>query len=166
MRPAWQPAYIGLGSNLDDPPAQISRAVAALQAVAGTQVIGLSRLYASLPMGPSDQPDFVNAVAGVLTRQSPLDLLDALQAIEQDMGRVRLRHWGPRVIDLDLLWHGAGVQAHPRLTLPHPGISQRNFVLYPLADLAPTLDLPGQGRVGTLAAVVGAHGIRQLAHDP
>ncbi len=165
MGPVWQPAYIGLGSNLDDPPAQIARAVAALGTVPGTRVLRVSPLYGSVPMGPADQPDFVNAAAAVLTQQPPLDLLDALLSIELALGRVRRRHWGPRVIDLDLLWHGAGVQSHPRLTLPHPGISQRNFVLYPLCDLAPTLDLPGQGRVGTLAAVVGPHGIRRLAHD-
>ncbi|MFM1886456.1 MAG: hypothetical protein RL026_1613 [Pseudomonadota bacterium] len=160
----WQPAYVGLGSNLQDPLRQISMALRHLAALPRTRLVSRSPLYASAPLGPADQPDFVNAAAGLLTGLAAPDLLEALLEIEQSMGRVRLRHWGPRVIDLDLLAHGNLVYDTPRLRLPHPGIPSRNFVLYPLADLAPTLDLPGHGRVGTLAAAVGNEGLRRIGH--
>ncbi|MCB1756273.1 MAG: 2-amino-4-hydroxy-6-hydroxymethyldihydropteridine diphosphokinase, partial [Gammaproteobacteria bacterium] len=103
-------------------------------------------LYRSSPMGPADQPDFINAVVKAVTGFSALDLLDRLQAIEQQMGRVRDgQRWGPRVIDLDLLLFGSETIATPRLTVPHYGLAERAFVLVPLAEINPGLMIPGQG---------------------
>jgi 2-amino-4-hydroxy-6-hydroxymethyldihydropteridine diphosphokinase len=113
-------------------------------------------------MGPQDQPDYVNAAAGLLTRLDARELLDALLAIERQMGRVREERWGPRLIDLDLLWMVGAPRQEPGLSLPHPGVSSRNFVLYPLDDIAPTLDIPGHGRVDELKLRSGAEGISVL----
>jgi len=113
-------------------------------------------------MGPQDQPDFVNAAAGLLTQFSAREMLDALLDIERRMGRERHERWGPRLIDLDLLWMVGEAAEQPRLTLPHPGVSARNFVLYPLGDIAPTLDVPGHGRVMDLKLRSGADGISVL----
>lgn len=158
-------AYIGLGSNLDDPVAQLRRAIAALRALPHSRLTAHSRFYRSSPMGPSEQPDYVNAVVMLDTTLEPLALLDALQAIEQRQGRVRHgERWGPRTLDLDLLLYGAEVIDHPRLTVPHPGIRQRNFVLLPLTDLAPELCFPDGGSLrealaqelpGTLEVLAG-----------
>lgn len=134
-------AYIGLGSNLADPLAQVSRALAELSALPHTRLVERSAIYASKPVGPA-QPDFINAAALLDTQLSPLDLLDALQAIEQSHQRVRIEHWGPRTLDLDLLLYGDQVIASERLTVPHPYLTQRSFVLYPLADITPELHLP------------------------
>ena len=115
-------------------------------------------------MGPQDQPDFVNAVAGLLTQLEPAALLAELQGLERKLGRQRKEgdRWGPRVIDLDLLVYGHLQHAEPGLTVPHPGISERNFVLFPLRDVAPGLRIPGQGAVGVLAAKVGAEGLTRI----
>lgn len=147
-------AYIGLGSNLADPQAQLARAVAALRNLPASRLTALSRFYRSRPMGPADQPDYLNAVAMLDTRLEAHELLDALQAIENDQGRVRgpLR-WGPRTLDLDLLLFGADIIDTDRLKVPHPGIAERNFVLYPLAEIAPELVLP-DGR--SLQQMLGA----------
>jgi len=158
----WQPAYIGVGSNLHDPRAQVLGACARLAQVPRTRVVLTSRLYTSRPFGPVAQPDFVNAVAGVLTQLSAQELLAALRGIEAAMGRERRERWGPRVIDLDLLSYARERSAHADLTLPHPGIVERNFVLYPLAEIAPDLDLPGLGRVAELAGRVTSEGISLL----
>jgi 2-amino-4-hydroxy-6-hydroxymethyldihydropteridine diphosphokinase len=115
-------------------------------------------------MGPQDQPEFVNAAAGLLTRLTATELLRELKAIETSMGRVPPPvRWGPRVIDLDLLLHGQQVSREPQLALPHPGIHERNFVLYPLADIAPTLLVPGHASVAELARQRGGDGLRVLA---
>lgn len=160
MLKVWQPAYVGLGSNLADPQAQVLRAIERLGALDGVRLVLRSRLYGSRPLGPSDQPDFVNAVAGVLTELEPEALLGELRAVEHDFGRPQTRpKWGPRVLDLDLLVYGRTRRSEPHLTLPHPGIPERNFVLYPLADVAPDLDVPGLGRVADLKARVSADGI-------
>ena len=108
-------------------------------------------------MGPQDQPDYVNAVAGLLTTQRPEELLLSLQNLERSLGRVRSEgdRWGPRVIDLDILVYGNVQQSSPGLTLPHPGISERNFVLFPLREIAPSLLVPGQGYVNGLASQLG-----------
>ena len=135
-------AWIGLGSNLDNPPAQLDQALAHLAATPGIRCDAVSPFYTSPPMGPSDQPDYVNAVVRILTPLAPLPLLDALQAIEQAQGRVRGRRWGERTLDLDLLLYGRETLALPRLTVPHPGIATRRFVLQPLVDLDPALTLP------------------------
>ena len=162
----WQPAYIGLGSNLQDPRTQVLRAGAALERLAATRLIRLSPLYRSSPFGPVPQPDFVNAVAGVLTQLDPSALLDELLALEKALGRPAERErWGPRIIDLDLLVHGRERREEPGLSLPHRGIVERNFVLYPLCDLAPDLDVPGLGRVAELKERLAPLGLERLG-DP
>lgn len=135
-------AYIGLGSNLADPAGQIRDAFRALASLPQSRLAGQSPLYRSAPVGPQDQPDFINAVAALDTALSPLALLDALQGLEQAAGRERRRHWGERTLDLDLLLYGDQHIASPRLTVPHPHLHERAFVLVPLAALAPDLHLP------------------------
>jgi 2-amino-4-hydroxy-6-hydroxymethyldihydropteridine diphosphokinase len=163
----WQPAYIGVGSNLDDPRAQLTRAFAKLAELPGTRVALISPIYHSRPFGPVKQPDFANAVVGLLTQLEPLVLLSGLQAIESVQGRPKERErWGPRVIDLDLLAYGQQRRCDPQLTVPHPGIVERNFVLYPLADIAPDLEIPGLGRVTELKGRVTSEGLwRRPAHE-
>ena len=138
---------MAIGSNLHDPPERVREAFAHLAALPATRLVRRSRLYRSRPMGPQDQPDFVNAAAGLLTQLSARELLGGLIGIESAMGRKRQERWGPRVIDLDLVWLLGETVDEPGLTLPHPGVSTRNFVLYPLADIAPTLSIPGHGNV-------------------
>jgi 2-amino-4-hydroxy-6-hydroxymethyldihydropteridine diphosphokinase len=153
---------VAIGSNLDQPRERVAEAMAHLAALPDTRFEARSSLYQARPMGPQDQPDFVNAAVGLLTRKPPHGMLDALLDIERRMGRIRDQRWGPRVIDLDLVWMaGTGVD-EPGLTLPHPGVSRRNFVLYPLSDIAPTLDIPGHGRVLDLKRVLGGDGISLL----
>ena len=159
----WRPAYVGLGSNLGQPAVQLREALGRLARLADTRLIATSRLWASPPLGPPGQPDYVNAVAGLLTQKEPRDLLIELQAIEQAMGRSRPPvRWGPRLIDLDLLAFDGETLDEPGLTLPHPGLHQRDFVLYPLAEIAPQLWIPGKGRVSTLAGEVEDRGSRAL----
>ncbi len=159
----WQPAYIGVGSNLEDPRSQVLAALAALAHIPLTRVVITSPLYTSRPLGPVAQPDFINAVAGTLTQLGPAELLDRLQAIEKGFGRpARRQKWGPRVIDLDVLVHGRERRAQAGLTLPHPGIVERNFVLYPLADIAPDLEVPGLGRVTELKHRLVSAGLQRL----
>ena len=157
------PAYVGVGSNLAGPEAQVRRALDALSRLPGTRLIVSSPLYRTQPLGEVAQPVFVNAVAGLLTQSSPDDLLAQLRALERELGREPPRErWGPRVIDLDLLVVGRETRATAALTLPHPGIAERDFVLYPLADIAPDLDVPGVGRVAALKARVANRGIARL----
>jgi len=159
----WQPAYVGLGSNLSDPAAQVRQALAELAGLPKTLRVAVSRLYASRPMGPVAQPDFVNAVAGLLTQLTAHELLRELRAQEARAGRPAVHeHWGPRVIDLDILVFGREQSSGPELVLPHPGVVERNFVLYPLADIAPDLEVPGSGLVRELLARVSADGLRPL----
>jgi 2-amino-4-hydroxy-6-hydroxymethyldihydropteridine diphosphokinase len=158
------PAYVGLGSNLRDPAAQLRGAMAALAQIPETRLVCQSSLYGSSPMGPVVQPDFCNAVAGLLTTLEPASLLAALRAIEERCGRERVRErWGPRVIDLDLLMYAEIRSADPELTLPHPGIAERNFVLIPWREFAPDLYVPSLGRVAGLAARVPAAGLWSMA---
>ena len=131
---AGHTSYIGLGSNLGDRLAYLRFAIEALSKIGHVRV---SRLYASPPMGPQDQPDYLNAVVELVTTLSPLDLLDQLQSIEHDAGRVRKRHWGERTLDLDLLLYGQDKIQYPRLNVPHVGLMARDFVLLPLLDLVP-----------------------------
>jgi len=159
----WQPAYVGLGSNLDDPRAQVVSAQRRLGELPQTRVILNSPLYTSRPLGPIAQPDFVNAVSGLLTQLAPRALLAELRALELKFGRPAVHQkWGPRVLDLDLLVYGRERCDTPDLKLPHPGIVERNFVLYPLADIAPDLDVPGLGRVAELKGRIAGAGIRAL----
>lgn len=156
-------AYIGIGSNLQQPAEQVRQAIGALHQLPNSQFIMASRLYRSKPMGPSDQPDYVNAVAAVDTTLSALELLDALQGIEAEQGRVRDgQRWGPRVIDLDLLLYGEKTLSTTRLVVPHPGLHQRSFVLYPLYDIAPALIVPGQGPLAELVARIDADDLEPL----
>ncbi|MGH8413597.1 MAG: 2-amino-4-hydroxy-6-hydroxymethyldihydropteridine diphosphokinase [Gammaproteobacteria bacterium] len=144
--------YVGLGSNLDDPAAQIKRAFVELAEPPQTRVLAQSHLYKSKPLGPQDQPDYLNAVAVLETQLEPLDLLHGLRALEERHGRRRAgeRHWGPRSLDLDILVYGDIRMQTPELTLPHPGVHARSFVLYPLAEVAPALVIPGHGPVQSL----------------
>jgi 2-amino-4-hydroxy-6-hydroxymethyldihydropteridine diphosphokinase len=162
MKTSWRPAYVAIGSNLHHPRDRVAEACAHLAKLADTRLEARSRLYRTRPMGPQDQPEFVNAAVGLLTRSSPHEMLDALLAIERSMGRIREQRWGPRVIDLDLLWMAGSAVDDARLTLPHPGVSMRNFVLYPLSDIAPSLDVPGHGRVLDLKRERGGDGISLL----
>jgi 2-amino-4-hydroxy-6-hydroxymethyldihydropteridine diphosphokinase len=156
----WVPAYVGLGSNLEDPARQVQRALVELQSLVDVRFIVASPLYRNAPLGPQDQPDYVNAVAGLLTRLAPHELLRQLQALEERLGRVRKDgdRWGPRIIDLDLLVCGNVTVQDPGLNLPHAGICERNFVLLPLCDIAPSLVVPGQGTVSFLARRLGSLG--------
>lgn len=158
------PAYVGIGSNLRDPVKQVRTACAALMALPNTLLVRCSSLFGSRPMGPADQPDFCNAVAGILTELDAPALHTALRAIELRMGREPARErWGPRVIDLDLLAYGEERRSGPELTLPHPGIAERHFVLQPWREIAPDFVVPGLGRVAALAAQVPAEGLWRIA---
>lgn len=156
-------AYIGLGSNLDSP---VDQVLSARKEIVNLGVVetAFSDLYASAPMGPQDQPDYVNAVMMVNTSLSPLDLLHRLQNIERNHGRVRKQHWGARTLDLDLLVYGDIIMASTELTLPHPGVTERAFVLYPLFDCNPELIIPGKGHIAELLSRCPFSGIRRL--DP
>jgi len=161
--PTWTPAYIGVGSNLDDPKSQVLRGVDALARVVNTQLIACSKLYRSAPLGPQDQPHFVNAVAGLITQLDARELLEQLKSLEQSLGRAQpIVRWGPRVIDLDLLVFGTACIASDDLTVPHPGIVERSFVLAPLNDIAPDLDIPGAGRVSALFKRITASDLQVL----
>ncbi|HXV40475.1 MAG TPA: 2-amino-4-hydroxy-6-hydroxymethyldihydropteridine diphosphokinase [Steroidobacteraceae bacterium] len=160
----WRPAYVALGSNLEQPARQVETAFGQLATIPDTRLVLHSRLWKARPMGPQDQPDFINAVAGLLTQLDPRALLGSLAAIEQRMGRVAPSvRWGPRVIDLDLLQVGDESRQEPGLTLPHPGLHQRNFVLYPLAEIAADLWVPGHGRVAALRSKVPGEGLEAFS---
>jgi 2-amino-4-hydroxy-6-hydroxymethyldihydropteridine diphosphokinase len=162
MSTLWRPAYVAIGSNLESPRDRVLEAMTHMAALKGVRSLAASRLYLSRPMGPQDQPDFVNAAVGFVTTLSPQELLTELLAIERAMGRNRQERWGPRVIDLDLIWMVDAAVAEPGLTVPHPGVSIRNFVLYPLADIAPTIKIPEVGTVLDLKQQVGGDGISVL----
>ena len=155
-------AYVGLGSNLDDPASQLRAAIRALDRIAHTRVRRTSRLYRTPPWGRTDQPEFVNAVAELETGLTPQALLSALQVIERATGRERIERWGPRVLDLDLLLHGVATIDAPGLRLPHPHLHERAFVLLPLAELSPDLPVPGRGTVRSLLAAVDCAGIEAI----
>lgn len=147
---AWIPAYVGIGSNLGDSRARVEAAFEALGNLRDTRLIARSRLYRTRPFGPVQQGDFINAAAGLLTTLPPLELLAGLRAIEEAQGRIRAERWGPRTLDMDLLVYGDRRVAEPDLVVPHPGIAERGFVLAPLNDIAPALQVPGVGRVEEL----------------
>jgi 2-amino-4-hydroxy-6-hydroxymethyldihydropteridine diphosphokinase len=159
----WRPAYVGIGSNLEDPAGQVRRALAALAALPATRLVRASSLYRSEPLGITPQPQYVNAVAALLTQQELPVFFEGLRALERQLGRQPPRQrWGPRIIDLDLLMFSQLSHASADLTLPHPGIVQRNFVLYPLREVAPELHVPGSGRVAWLADRADRSGIWRL----
>jgi 2-amino-4-hydroxy-6-hydroxymethyldihydropteridine diphosphokinase len=155
--------YIGLGSNLDNPLAQLKNAVRDLKQLPHTTLTGLSSLYQSKPVGPQNQPDYLNAVVALDTELAPLNLLDALQAIETKQGRVRQEHWGARTLDLDILLFGDQIIHHARLIVPHPYLTQRSFVLMPLADINPDLQLPDGQWLVDLVKLCPPEGLTRLA---
>lgn len=149
--------YIGLGSNLGDPEQYIHAALEELGDIPDTRLVNSSSLYRSAPLGPGDQPDYINAVAELETTLPAMLLLQRLQDIEQKHGRTRDRHWGPRTLDLDLLLYGDMKIDIDALTVPHPGISMRNFVLCPLIEINPGISIPGLGpAAGLLEDLAGA----------
>lgn len=160
-------AYVGLGSNLDDPVAHVTRALDDLNRIPHTHCIARSSLYRSAPLDGSDQPEYVNAVAALDTELPALQLLAQLQHIEHDHGRVRTgEQWGPRTLDLDLLDYN-GEQSHrAELDLPHPGAHLRDFVLVPWCEIAPQAAIPGRGAVCELARVCASNGLVAITHVP
>lgn len=155
--------FIGLGSNLDEPLSQLKKAIGHLKKVENLELIKVSSFYSSTPMGPQDQPDYINAVVEVTTGLNAEQLLDELQAIENKQGRVRSQHWGARTLDLDILLYGSEVINSERLTVPHSGISERNFVLYPLRDLVDeNFEIPKLGNISQLLMACPITGITRL----
>lgn len=156
-------AYLGLGSNLNGPARQLRAALACLRREPGVAVLKESSFYRSPPLGPADQPDYVNAVASIRTTLEPLELLDVLKAIEAARGRVRnTTRWGPRVIDLDILLYGDTRIRTRRLEVPHPHLGERAFVVLPLHEIAPALTIPGCGRLQDLLAAVPRESLSRL----
>jgi len=155
-------AFVGIGSNLDGPRAQVLAAFAALDAVPQTRVTGRSPLYCSAPLGGPPQPDYVNAVARLATALDPEALLDALRAIEARQGRARSEENAPRTLDLDLLLYDATILDTPRLQLPHPRLHERRFVLAPLLDLEPAAWIPGRGAAADLLAQCATQRLERL----
>jgi 2-amino-4-hydroxy-6-hydroxymethyldihydropteridine diphosphokinase len=158
-----KPVFIGIGSNLHDPVKQVQLAIKALCALPQSQLRQVSGLYSSQPMGPQDQPDYVNAVAELATELAPLALLDALQAIEQEQGRVRkAERWDARTLDLDILLYANQQINHERLTVPHYGMAERQFVLYPLAEIAPDLVLPNGQTLQQILNACPSNGLTRI----
>ena len=155
-------AFIGLGANLGDPRRQIRAALAALEKIPATRLTGQSSFYLSAPLGYSAQPDFVNAVAHLETALAPRALLEALLAIERSLGRSRSHANAPRTLDLDLLLYDGTVIDEPGLRVPHPRMHTRAFVLAPLAEIAPGIDIPGQGPIAPLLAACAGQAIEKL----
>ncbi|OQX39531.1 MAG: 2-amino-4-hydroxy-6-hydroxymethyldihydropteridine diphosphokinase [Oceanospirillales bacterium LUC14_002_19_P2] len=156
-------AYIALGSNLDEPEQQLHSAVAALEQLPKSKLLTVSPYYQTAPVGPAGQPDYINAAAAIETTLSPIELLDALQAIENSHGRVRTIRWGSRVLDLDILLYGDETIESERLTVPHREMSWRNFVLIPLADIAPDITLPTGQSIKKLLQSIDRKGIERLS---
>jgi len=164
MNPGVAEVLVGLGSNLDGPASQVETAFGMLAAIDRTELVAKSSLYRSKPLGGIEQPDFVNAAALLTTGLAPRAFLEELQAIELARGRERGEvQWGPRVIDLDLLAYDGLSLDEPGLTLPHPGIAARNFVLLPLREIAPDFRIPGLGRVGDLPVNTSEPRISRIA---
>ena len=154
-------AYVGVGSNLDGPQRQVAQALGELDGIPGTRVVKRSSLYRSAPVGYAAQPDFVNAVAAHDTTLDPEALLGELQAIEARHGRSRSFRNAPRSLDLDLLLYGEAEQRSARLTLPHPRMHERAFVLKPLLELEPAIAIPGRGRARDLLAACAAQRVEK-----
>jgi len=142
--------YIGLGSNLDDPQSQLKKAIISLETVPSTSVVKTSSFYKSKPVGPQDQPDYINAVTELATELSAHELLDYLQVIENEHGREREIKWGPRTLDLDILLFGEEIIQDDRLMIPHVEMHKRGFVLLPLDEISPNCMIPGIGAVSSL----------------
>jgi 2-amino-4-hydroxy-6-hydroxymethyldihydropteridine diphosphokinase len=161
--PPRRVAWIGLGSNLAGPREQVERGLAALAHLPRTQLQQRSHLYRSAPWGVRDQPDFVNAVAAIESGLTPRELMPALLDIERSFGRERnADRWGPRILDLDLLLYADCIIDEPGLHVPHPHLHERAFVLLPLAEIAPHLQIPGHGSISDLVARVDASECQRL----
>ena len=158
-------AYIGLGSNLQQPLRQVTTALAEIDQLPGTRVLKASPWYRSAAVGPGTQPDYINGAALVSTTLAAPALLEELQGIEQRHGRERTLRWGARTLDLDILLYGDLQLDSERLTVPHPRLRDRNFVLYPLADLTPDLVMPDGVALRDLLANVSPQGIVRLDSD-
>ncbi len=157
--------FIGLGSNLQQPRQQIACAISELRSLTSSRLLSVSSLYKSKPVGPQDQPDYINAVAALETSLPALTLLDHMQIIESKHKRLRLQHWGPRTLDLDLLLYGDEQIEHEHLTVPHPEMRNRNFVLLPLFEIAPELIIPGCGSLEYLLTQVDQSGLQKIDAD-
>ncbi|MGL1956494.1 MAG: 2-amino-4-hydroxy-6-hydroxymethyldihydropteridine diphosphokinase [Colwellia sp.] len=156
-------SYIGLGSNLSEPIKQVQQAIIKIKKIACSQVVSISSLYLSKPMGPQDQDDYINAVLALETSLSPLELLDALQLIENNAGRIRKdNRWGARILDLDILLFGNLIINNQRLTIPHYGLKAREFVLQPLAEIAADLHLPDGDSVKFLSQNIENNNMTKL----
>ncbi|WP_289028315.1 2-amino-4-hydroxy-6-hydroxymethyldihydropteridine diphosphokinase [uncultured Paraglaciecola sp.] len=155
--------YIGLGSNLAEPLQQLQSAISALGTLPDSSLVCVSSFYGSQPMGPQDQPDYVNSVALIETQLLPEVLLDHTQAIENEQGRQRTgERWGPRTLDLDILLYGQQVISTKTLTVPHYGMQQREFVLYPLYEITPDLVLPDGKILSELVSRTPKNGLQQI----
>ena len=155
-------AYVALGANLEDPVSQVKAGIAALATLPRTQLRAQSSLYRTAPVGYADQPDFINAVAAIDTELNPRELLDALLAIEIEHGRVRQFANAPRTLDLDVLLYADGRVHEDGLTIPHPRMHERAFVLAPLNEIAPDCAIPGRGKVSELLRAVDGAGVTRL----
>ena len=147
-------AYVGIGANLGPREETLRRAVELLGRADGVEVVGVSELRETDPVGVVDQPPFLNGAVSVETTLSPRVLLDLLLDVERSLGRVRAERWGPRVVDLDLLVYGIEVLDEPGLHVPHPRLHERRFALEPLAEMSPELEIPGRGTVSALLAAL------------
>jgi len=157
-------AYIGLGSNLSEPIEQVKGAIDKIEEISQSHVVVVSSLYLSKPMGPQDQGDYINAVLALETSHSAIELLDALQEIENKAGRVRKENrWGERILDLDIILFGNQVIDTKRLTIPHYGLAEREFVLIPLAEIAPSLKLPDGKSVKLLSQNIANNNMIKLS---
>jgi 2-amino-4-hydroxy-6-hydroxymethyldihydropteridine diphosphokinase len=154
--------YIGLGSNIEQPDLQIKTAITALNNLPGTKVLTDSGYFKSKPMGPEDQPDYVNAVVELQTSMGASELLEQCQLIEQQQGRVKQRHWGERCIDLDILLYAGQEIESDALTVPHPGVCKRDFVYLPLLKINSEIEIPGNGR---LRDIVNSEGMKTSNTD-
>ena len=158
-------AYLGLGANLGDRAANLREAVGRLDGSGSCVVMAVSSLYATSPVGIEDQPEFLNAVIRVDTTLSPGDLLDLCGSIENDMGRKRTIRWGPRVIDIDILIYDNVACNNERLTIPHPRMMERAFVLAPLAEIAPDVELVGGISAADAAGRIDGAGVRRVQDE-
>ncbi|SFN60080.1 2-amino-4-hydroxy-6-hydroxymethyldihydropteridinediphosphokinase [Formivibrio citricus] len=156
-------AFIALGANLGQPAKQLRRAIALICLLPNTRLVSCSSFYSSAPVGYTDQPDFINAVVEITTKLSPHGLLEALLAIESALGRERHFSNGPRTIDLDLILYSNLAINNEALTVPHPRMSERAFVLVPLLEIAPNIIIPGQGRAEELLPRVTDQQLHRIA---
>ncbi len=156
--------YLGLGSNLETPVEQLREARLAISAIEGISEMAFSSLYSSPPMGSKNQPDYVNAVMAIETDLSPLKLLAAMQNIENEQGRIRQERWGARTLDIDILLFGDEVLDFSELCVPHYGMTERAFVLYPLFEISPDLQIPKHGKLADLVAHCPLDGLQRIQH--